>query len=210
MATHTDSVAGDPAEHKISDQLEDWLHRPGPKTIGSLIDVFGERSFAVVFVLLMAIPALPLPTGGVTHVLEVIVVLLAAQLVVLRREIWLPDRLRERELGAAFQGKFIAAFLKRVRWLERYSKPRWPWILKGRLSGAVFGLIVIALTAVAFVAPPFSGLDTLPSLGVVLVGLGVLLGDSVLVLVGTAVGALGAFLAIGLGTAVVHFVKGLL
>ena len=32
--------------------------------------------------ILLGVPALPLPTGGVTHVFEVITVLLAAQLVV--------------------------------------------------------------------------------------------------------------------------------
>ena len=202
-------MAVEPAGEKISDQLEGWLRADGPKTIGSLIEVFGERSFAVVFVLLMAIPALPIPTGGVTHVLEVVVVLLAAELVLLRRTIWLPDRLRRRELGPAVKGKFVTSLVKRIRWFERYSKPRLPWLLSHRLSGAVFGVVVIVLTAVAFAAPPFSGLDTLPSLGVVVISLGVLLGDSLIVLVGTAIGALGAVLAIGFGTAVVHFVKGL-
>lgn len=196
-------------EQKVSDELEGWLRADGPKTIGGLIDVFGERSFAIVFVLLMAIPALPIPTGGVTHVLEVIVVLAALQLVAFRREIWLPDRLRERELGKTFQGKFITTLLKRIRWFERRSRRRWPWLLDHRLSGVVFGLVVIALTAVAFVAPPFSGLDTLPSIGVVVLSLGVLLGDSLMALIGIVIGGLGAFLAIGLGTAAVKFVKGL-
>jgi hypothetical protein len=197
------------AEENVSDQLEGWLRADGPKTIGSLIELFGERSFAIVFLLLMAIPALPIPTGGVTHVLEVIVILVALQLVVFRREIWLPDRFRERELGATFKGKFATSLIKRIRWFERFSRRRWPWLLDHRLSGAVFGVLVIALAAVAFVAPPFSGLDTLPSLGVVVLSLGVLLGDALMALVGTVIGGLGAFLAIGFGTAVVHFVKGL-
>ena len=38
----------------------------------------------------------------------------------------------------------------------------------------VFGALVFGLTLSAFLAPPFSGLDTLPSLGVVEIGLGVL------------------------------------
>ncbi len=44
----------------------------------------------------------------------------------------------------------------------------------------------------AFVAPPFTGLDTLPSLGVVLISLGVLLDDALLALIGLVVGAVGA------------------
>ena len=47
----------------------------------SLVELFEEKSFAIVFVLLLGVPALPLPTGGATHVFEVIAVLLAAQLI---------------------------------------------------------------------------------------------------------------------------------
>src|SRR5262245_23188302 len=83
----------------LSDKLEGWLSGDEPKTIGSLIDVFQEKSFAVLFVLLLAVPALPLPTGGVTHVFEVIAMLLALELIVGRRKVWLPERWRGRELS---------------------------------------------------------------------------------------------------------------
>ena len=54
--------------------------------------LFGQRSFAVLFVLLLGVPALPLPTGGATHVFELIAMLLALQLIVGRDRIWLPQR----------------------------------------------------------------------------------------------------------------------
>src|SRR4051812_127752 len=89
-----------PAEPpKVSDELEGWLNGDGRKTVGGLIELFEEKSFALLFVLLLGVPALPLPTGGVTHVFEVLAVLLAVQLVVGRDEIWLPQRWRELELA---------------------------------------------------------------------------------------------------------------
>ena len=48
----------------------------------------------------------------------------------------------------------------------------------------MFGLVVLGLALTAFLAPPFSGLDTLPSLGVVVLALGYLLADIVLASVG--------------------------
>ena len=69
--------------------------------------VFAEKSFAVTIMLLMIVPAIPLPTGGVTHVFEVITVLLAAQMVLGRGTIWLPERWQKRELGDAITGKAI-------------------------------------------------------------------------------------------------------
>jgi hypothetical protein len=198
------------AEAKVSDQLEGWLRGPGPRTLGSLIELFGEKSFAIVFVLLLAVPALPLPTGGATHVFEAIAMLLALELIVGRRTIWLPQRLRRRDLSGLAQGRFGAALLKRFRWFERFARPRGGRLLRQRLAGVVFGLIVLALSVTAFVAPPFSGLDTLPALGVVVLALGVLFEDALLALAGTAMGALGVVVVVGLGSLVTRWVKDLL
>jgi hypothetical protein len=192
-----------PPEEKVSDQLERWLGGDQPKTLGSLIDLFGERSFAIVFVLLMALPALPLPTGGATHVLEVITMLLALELIVGRREIWLPARWKRLELASASRQRFIDMLLRRIRWFERFSRPRGRWLFRHRLTGIVFGLAVFALALTAFLAPPFSGLDTLPSIAVVVLALGMLLEDVVLASAGIGIGALGIVVVIGLGQLVV-------
>lgn len=65
-----------------------------------------------------------------------------------------------------------------IRWLERFSRPRLSFASEHRLTNIVFGALVIAGSLGAFFAPPFSGLDTLPSLGVVLLSLGVVLRTS--------------------------------
>jgi hypothetical protein len=195
------------APEKVSDQLERWLKGDGQKTLGGLIDAFGAGSFALIFVLLMAVPALPLPTGGVTHVLEIVVMLLALEMIVGRRTVWLPERWRKLELAGTKQEKFIATLLRRIRSLERFSRPRGRWLFGHRLSGSVFGLIVLGLALTAFLAPPFSGLDTLPSLGVVVLALGYLLADIVLATVGLAIGTLGVFSVIFLGSIAVKAVK---
>lgn len=190
-------------DDKVSDQIERWLADDQPKTLGSLIDMFGEGSFAIGFVLLMALPALPLPTGGATHVLEGITMLLAVELIVGRRRVWLPERWKKLELAGASRLTFIGILLRRIRWLERFSRPRGRWLFCQPFSGIVFGVAVFALTLTAFLAPPFSGLDTLPSIGVVMLALGVLLADVVLAAAGVVVGALGVVAVVGLGNIVV-------
>jgi hypothetical protein len=186
---------------RLSDEIEAWLKSPGHKRLGDLVEVFGKRSFAIAFVLLLALPALPLPTGGVTHVFEVIAVLLALQLMVGRDEIWLPRRLCERELGG--DTKFLNGLIRVIRRVERFSRPRLTFLFGHRLSNFVFGLVVAAGSIAAFVAPPFTGLDTLPALGVVLISLGVLLEDFYVVIAGLVVLAVGVFLEILLGSAAV-------
>lgn len=192
---------------RVSDELERWLTGDQPKTLGALIDVFGERSFAILFVLLMAVPALPLPTGGVTHVFEAITMLLALELIVGRRAIWLPERWRGLQVGGEGRERFVGVLLRRIRGLERFSRPRGGWLFGHRLSGSAFGLAVLGLALSAFLAPPFSGLDTLPSIGVVVLALGYLMTDVALSAAGAAVGALGVASVIFLGSVAVKFFK---
>jgi hypothetical protein len=192
-----------PDAHSVSRELERWLESDGEKTLGSLVELFEEKSFAILFVLLLGVPALPLPTGGATHVFEIIAVLLALQLIAGREHIWLPDRWRRLELAGPRQRRFLAGLMKMIRWLERFSRPRLTFLFDHRLSNIVFGVLVIAGSAGAFLAPPFTGLDTLPALGVVLLSLGVLLEDFLLVVLGVAVGVAGVFLEIVLGQAAV-------
>jgi hypothetical protein len=188
----------------VSGQIEAWLEGDGDKTLGGLIEVFEEKSFAVLFVVLLGVPALPLPTGGATHVFEIIAALLALQLIAGRDQIWLPQRWRKLELAGPKQQRFIAGLMKLIRWLERFSRPRLAFLFEHRLSNAAFGLLVLGGTAGAFFAPPFTGLDTLPALGVVLLSLGVLLEDIIVGILGLVVGVAGVALEIILGSAVVH------
>ena len=187
----------------VSTELERWLQSEGEKTLGSLVELFEEKSFAILFVLLLGVPALPLPTGGATHVFEIIAILLALQLIAGRDRIWLPERWCRLELAGERQRRFIAGLMKLIRRLERLSRPRLTFLFDHRLSNIVFGLLVIAGCAGAFLAPPFTGLDTLPALGVVLLSLGVLLEDFLIVVLGIVVGAGGVLLEVALGKAAI-------
>ena len=197
----------DPEPPKVSDQLEGWLTGDGDKTVGGLIALFEEKSFAILFVLLLGVPALPIPTGGATHVFEVIAVVLALQLIAGRDEIWLPQKWRAKELAGDKQRKFLNGLMKMIRRLERFSRPRLRFLFHHRLSNIVFGVLVIVGTVAAFFAPPFSGLDTLPSLAVVLLSLAVLLEDILLAIVAFVIGLAGILLSLFLGAAAVDGLK---
>ena len=140
---------------------------------------------------------------------EAIAVLLALQLVAGREEIWLPRRWRQLELAGPRQQRFLNGLMKLIRWLERFSRPRLRFLFEHRLTDVVFGLLVIVLSVAAFVAPPFSGLDTLPSLGAVLLALGVLLEDALVVVAAIIFGVAGIVLEIVLGSAAVNGISSL-
>jgi hypothetical protein len=194
-------------EDGFSDQLEGWLRSDADKTLGGLIDLFGEKSFAVLFVLLLSVPALPLPTGGATHVFELVAMLLAVQLIANRERIWLPRRWRSLSVAGERQQRTLDRLIRLVRMLERSSRPRSAFLFGGSLANVVFGMLVLGGSLAAFLAPPFTGLDTLPALGVVLLSLGVILEDLAVALAGVAAGGAGVVLEIVLGSAAVNLLK---
>lgn len=161
------------------------------------------------FIVLLGVPALPLPTGGATHVFEAMAALLALQLIAGRETLWLPRRWRNVQIGGGDRERFVRGLLRLVRGAERISKPRLRWLLRPRLASVAYGLFVIVGSAAAFFAPPFTGLDTLPALGIVLVSLGVLLDDFLFVIVGSIVTAAGIALELTLGAKLVDVVKDL-
>jgi hypothetical protein len=132
--------------------------------------------------------------------------LLCLELIAQRNNIWLPKRWQKKEIGKRTQTKMIPKLISIIRKVEKISKPRMSWFLSTRLARTLFGVAVLVLTLGAFLAPPFSALDTLPSLGVMFLCLGIILEDIVIVIFGAIIGATGLTISIGFGAAFVSFI----
>ena len=197
------------ADRDFSDELEDWLKGDTPKTVGALSEEFEERAFAVTILLLMFPSALPIPTGGITHVLEFFAIIVALQMVAGRTTLWLPKRFAQRELGASMTEKAVPFISRRIRWFEKYSAPRLAGLFDQRWFIRIIGLVILVFTLGAIIAPPFSGLDTLPALGIVIICLAIVLGDILMFVIGAAIGAGGIALILTVGAAIAHFLRNL-
>jgi hypothetical protein len=196
-------------DRDFSDELEEWLKSDAPKTVGALGEEFEERSFAVTIMLLMFPSALPIPTGGITHFLELFAILISLQMVVGLRTLWLPRKFAQRELGASMTEKAVPFIGRRIRWFERFSSPRLAGLFNQRWFIRIVGLVILVFTIGAIVAPPFSGLDTLPALGVVVICLSIILEDILVFVIGSVIGAGGIALILTLGAAIARFFTGL-
>lgn len=152
----------------------------------------------------MFVPALPLPTAGISHVFELITVVLAAQMVLGRKTVWLPERWKGRELGEATTGKAIPFIVRRIRQVERFSRPRAAWLFERHWIDRLCGLVLMIFAIAAALAPPFSGLDTFPALGAVLVALAIILEDVVVLALGVLIGTGGVILIFTIGAALVR------
>jgi hypothetical protein len=189
----------------FSNTIEKWLRSESPKTIESLEQVVVEKSFAIVILLLMFLPALPIPTAA--HLLELITMLLSFEMIVGRRTIWLPSSLRQKSLGEKTIKKALPFIVQRIRWFEHYSRRRFAAAMNSRRTAQLSGVILFLFAFFAFASLPFSGLDTLPALGAVILCLALLLEDVVLYAIGVVLGSAGVALVISTGFALVSAFK---
>lgn len=197
-------------QHAFSRRLDLWLGGDQPKTLGGLTRVFGEKSFAVIFLLLLFIPAMPIPTGVVSDINQAIAVLFAFEMAIGRKTPWLPKKLRKRPIGKITEQRALPFLMRRVRWFEKYSHPHMRGILSTRPARSLIGLIIMFLCIMAFVSIPFTGLDTLPSLGAVIISLGVVLDDIIYILIGLTIGLIGVSLIFATGAAITFIITQIL
>lgn len=185
---------------KFSKQLEQLFTTHRQIKLADLNMLFGEKSFAFAFILLLMTAALPLPTGGITHFFEIVAALLALELIIGRDRIWLPKRWENHKINSPKPGKGMGRLVGFVRFFERFSRPRGHFIAKHHLFVRFVGLSVLALATAAFFAPPFSGLDTLPALGIVVLSLGLVLDDLIVVIIGMLIGLAGVLVMLFLSS----------
>lgn len=200
----TDNKLNNP--QPFSNKLDLWLKSDSPKTLAAMNDVFAEKSFAISFLLLMSIPSLPIPTGGITHVFEAITILLAIEQIIGLRTVWTPKSLGKREIPISIIKKALPFLIRRIKWFEKYSRPRFSKFLANPLVNSMFGIIILGLALIAITAVPFSGLDTLPSLGIVFISLGLILEDIVGAIVGILIGLAGVAVIFGLSQIIVNLI----
>lgn len=177
---------------RLSEAFREFLEdKDTSNTLHNLLSVMQSKSFALALLVLLLPSALPLPTGGLSHIFEMVAIVIAFQLMLGKQYFWLPQNIMHYELKWASRPEFVKTLSGFLARLEKYAKQRWPAFINNRIVLHVSGFFFLVFSLGAFVAPWFSGLDTLPSLGVVLVAIALLLEDTVVLCVGVLIGLLG-------------------
>ncbi|MGF1496882.1 MAG: exopolysaccharide biosynthesis protein [Elainellaceae cyanobacterium] len=174
----------------------------------SLVDILelaGERTFGFLLVLLSLPSALPIPAPGYSVPFGILIFLLAVQLVAGRSRPWFPNSFKKRSVGLNQVQGILKAGLPWLRRLESFSRPRMAYFCTSRAGRMVLGL-AIALMAISMMIPlPLT--NTLPAVGVFIVGFSLLEDDGVISLMGLTVCLLAGALSVTLVTA--YFIGGL-
>jgi hypothetical protein len=165
----------------VVEALEAAAGRGDPVPLGAVNDEIGHRGTGA----LIAAPAMLeiTPIGGipgVPTVLAAIIALLAAQIAIGRRDIWLPDLLERRTVHARRLDEAAGKLRPLAGWLDRHFGGRLPWFTQRARQR----LAACAVLAMAALVPPLELIpfaSTIPMAVIALFGLGLLLRDGVVI-----------------------------
>jgi hypothetical protein len=120
-------------------------------SVRELRDVVGRRSFAPALLATSVIGFTPIGTvPGVATILATVIVLVAVQLILGKKSLWLPDYLLERRIGGKRLSKGANAMLPIARAVDRAVRPRLVFLTERPLSY----LIALAAITIALTVPP--------------------------------------------------------
>jgi hypothetical protein len=145
-------------------------NQDGVVVLGEVLDRAGDRGYGFLLILL-AIPAfIPVLPPGTSGVLGALMTLVALQMLIGLRQPWFPRRWRQKILAPrtvqALQTRGVALLRK----IEKVSHPRGRRFTRNGLILRLSAIIVIGLALVLSSPMPF--MNTLPALGVLLIGIG--------------------------------------
>jgi hypothetical protein len=168
---------------------------PGERvSVGAIIARLGERTFALLVVVLGLPNCLPMPPP-IPLVSGFLLLFVAFQIVVGMRTPWLPRRLLGKTISRAVLERAVSRALPWLRRLERIAEPRLAFFetdLGLRLIGVVTLLFALGL----IFAAPFVGQVPM-GLAACLVGLGLVERDGFVVIGGFVLGTVGIGLTLG-------------
>ena len=171
----------------FSQVLEDLGQGDSPKlTLDELVRAFGERGIGALMLFLGLLSAVVGAIPGSTTIIGVPMLLIVVQLAIRRDELWLPRWALKESLDRQAFRQRIGKVLKPLRYVERISRPRMPF-LTGEVSETLIGVFSTVLCLLLML--PLIFFNLFPSIIIAIFGFGLMQRDGVAILIGWLIAA---------------------
>jgi len=159
--------------------------------LAEVVAKLGDRTFGLLLLLFSVLNLVP----AINMLFGLVTALLGLQLLFGFDAPWLPKRILTIALPVSATDAVIDRIIPRVKWLERFIRPRWHWT-EAPLVDNVIGLMVFGLGIVITIPVPLS--NGLPALVTGLIGFGLAARDGLLQCIGFVAGIGTLFIMSGL------------
>ncbi len=196
---------------KLSSELQRYFceeERQDDIQLSDFLEIAQERVFGFLFVILSLPSALPIPAPGYSIPFGIVMFLLASQMMIGAKQPWFPQRVKTHQLKLKTVQGFV---IKGTPWLQRletFSRPRLSYICTSFGGRIVLG-IAIALMSISMMIP-IPGTNTLPAIGIFMIGFGLQEDDGAICLVGLTFCLLALIVVLGIfftGVSVLDYLK---
>lgn len=164
-------------------------------SLGELIEVFDDRSYGLL-ILLLSIPNLiPILIPGWAQIFGVPLLVVTWQMAIGKRRPALPSAIAKRSIRREDLGVFATKAEPLLRRIETFVKPRPGW-MTGPGGDRIVGMLGVYVAAMVLLPGP--GTNAPPSAGAAVMAIGVLEHDARVVTVGAALTLVGCVVATAL------------
>jgi hypothetical protein len=169
---------------------------PDGATVGAITDQLDERAYGIL-ILALTLPCLVPGLPG-AQIIAIPIFLLAMQLVIGRKEPWLPGWFLRANVKKSWLDGIAGFAAKRLAWTERLARPRLTFFAAG--LGERLIALIMAVAAITVMLPIT---NTIPSVALTLMAIGLIQRDGLFTLG-------GALIALGWIAALTILVVGLI
>ena len=158
-------------------------------SLKAILDGIKERGFGLMLVVLALPSALPVPAPGYSIPFGIVLMFLAGQIIIGRNSLWFPDFITKIKVPANQDSKLLKSMLKFLKFFEKFIKPRVSTLAKNPIWQKALAIVVL-LCAISMLIPiPLT--NTIPALGIFIIGLSLTQEDGLAGIFGAATGLAG-------------------
>lgn len=158
----------------IADCLED-----NTVTVEEFLGKMGHKALALAILVFAISAVIAGVVPGFSTLVGVPIMFIAGQMVLGRNTVFLPKKIREKQISAQVIRGALAQSIPTLRWIEKFLRPRAAWLTSGVSERAIAAIIVILAGILAL---PIPGGNFLPSFTISLLALAILERDGVFLL----------------------------
>jgi hypothetical protein len=167
---------------RFSQELKPLIERSATQsvTLAELLAETSEQSFGLVMALLALPFLLPMPPG-ISTISGSGCILLGLQMLAGWKAPWLPKRIAQMKLPQAFMEKLLKLVQSITKLLEKFVRPRMPWLANNPSIWRINGLCICWLAILLMLPIPFT--NPIPTVGILLFVFAMLEADGLLMCV---------------------------
>ncbi len=169
-------------------------------TVGDVVEALGSRGFGPLLIVMPLIDISPVGSiPGLPTAMAAIIMLVAVQMALGRRHLWLPGFVRRRSIASGTARKAVGKTRRLATFMDRFFHGRLPILT----SGPFVRIAALGVIALACAVPPLELLPlatTAPMLAIAAFGLAITVRDGALMIAATLLAAAAIAVGVGLWT----------